>query len=201
MAINLNDNLIIQAPKAADERYGPYASEAEALSAIEPIVRYEGLTVGIVTGSSITDYWFKSGTADSDFIVKTSDSYLQINPAIGLACSDESTPLSVGTKIRLRMPYPMIVSMVRMGVNESPVGSSLIVDLEYSNSSIFLKKPEILSNSKVGGSASFIRNLDLLSPQGLELSVIIDQVGSTSPGRGLKVWLLGNRLPDAIVGG
>jgi hypothetical protein len=38
MAINLNDNLIVQAPKATDERYGPYNSEAEALTTMVKLV-------------------------------------------------------------------------------------------------------------------------------------------------------------------
>jgi hypothetical protein len=72
MAINLNDNLIVQAPKATDERYGPYGSTAEALSIIEPIVRYQGLTAGVFILGVLTDYWFRDGILDINFVEKGS---------------------------------------------------------------------------------------------------------------------------------
>ena len=74
MAINLNDNLIVQAPKATDERYGPYDSTAEALSVIEPIIRYPGLTAGIYILGQLTEYWFWNGILDTDFVEKTGGS-------------------------------------------------------------------------------------------------------------------------------
>ena len=71
MGINLNDNLAIHAPKPADARYGPFNSTGAALFYIPSSERYKGLTVGILqVGGEVQDYWFKSGTADIDLVVK-----------------------------------------------------------------------------------------------------------------------------------
>jgi hypothetical protein len=69
MSILLNDNLSIQAPKATDSRYGPYVNVATALTSVILANRYLGLTVGIGS-STIVEYWFKDGTADSNLILK-----------------------------------------------------------------------------------------------------------------------------------
>ena len=69
MSILLNDNLSIQAPKATDSRYGPYADVATALTSVVLANRYLGLTVGIGT-TTIIEYWFRDGTADANLILK-----------------------------------------------------------------------------------------------------------------------------------
>lgn len=58
-----------------DGRYGPYNSISEALTSITQSKRCIGLTIGIKTGNSITEYWFKNGISDSDLIEKTDDAY------------------------------------------------------------------------------------------------------------------------------
>jgi len=70
MAILLNDNLSIQAPKAADSRFGPYANTATALTSIVTANRFQGLVVGITVGGQVVEYWFRDGTADSNLILK-----------------------------------------------------------------------------------------------------------------------------------
>ena len=70
MAIILNDNLSIQAPKAADSRYGPHADTATAIAAVISANRYQGLVVGITSGSSVVEYWWRDGTADGNLIIK-----------------------------------------------------------------------------------------------------------------------------------
>ena len=69
--IEVSAGIVVGANKPVEAKYGPYASTAAALSDIGSTLRYKGLTVGIESGGSITEYWFKNGTADSDFIVKT----------------------------------------------------------------------------------------------------------------------------------
>ena len=70
MAIILNDNLSIQAPKAADARYGPHVNTATAISDVILANRYQGLVVGIIDGSSVVEYWWRDGTADGNLIIK-----------------------------------------------------------------------------------------------------------------------------------
>jgi len=73
MAIVLNDNVNFRAPKPADDRYlnssaQPYSNTAAAVAAIPVAYRFKGLTVNIGTD----EYWWKTGTADTDLILKTS---------------------------------------------------------------------------------------------------------------------------------
>lgn len=71
MAILLNDNLDIAAPKAADNRFGPHVSVAAANTAIPSIKRFVGLTVGIISGSTVVEYWYRAGITDGDLVVKS----------------------------------------------------------------------------------------------------------------------------------
>lgn len=72
MAILLNDNVQVFAPKALDNRYGPYATLELAKSSVAIVNRHLGLTVGIGT-TLIVEYWWKTGIADTDLVVKTVD--------------------------------------------------------------------------------------------------------------------------------
>ena len=74
MAILLNDNLDVAVNKPTDYRYGPYESTASALQTITSIKRYKGLTVGIISGNAVKDYWFKEDITDVALIEKTSGS-------------------------------------------------------------------------------------------------------------------------------
>jgi len=71
MAIDLNDNVSILAPKPTDTRYGPYPNTESALLGIPYIFRYLGLTVGVENFEGVTDFWFKEGIEDEDLVVKT----------------------------------------------------------------------------------------------------------------------------------
>ena len=52
MAITLNDNLNVLAPKPLDDRYGPYTGVTHANNTIDNANRYIGLTVGVLTGET-----------------------------------------------------------------------------------------------------------------------------------------------------
>jgi len=58
-------------PKPADAKYDnegvPYVNTAAAIAAIPAAIRHRGLTVNI----NGEEYWWKTGTADGDLIVKT----------------------------------------------------------------------------------------------------------------------------------
>ena len=50
--------------------YGPWESINEALNTIPQLARIKGLTVGIIEGSEIVEYWFKDGV---DLVLKSVD--------------------------------------------------------------------------------------------------------------------------------
>lgn len=58
-----------------DKRYGPYTSTSEVLTSLPKENRCIGLTIGVVSASSIEEYWFKDGIEDSNLVKKAEDSY------------------------------------------------------------------------------------------------------------------------------
>jgi hypothetical protein len=137
-----------------------------------------GLTVG--TGLSIT------GTT-------LNASALPIE--IGLACSDETTPLTTGTaKVTFRMPCAMTLTAVRATLTTAPVGSTLIVDINDSGTSILSTKLSIDASEKTSTTAATAAVIsDSSLADDAEITLDIDQVGSSTAGAGLKVWLIGTR--------
>jgi len=75
MAIILNDNIRVNAPKPQEDKRMnngvPYTDVAQANSLLNPVVdRYESLEVVIGTPSNWSIYWYKNGVADTDLILK-----------------------------------------------------------------------------------------------------------------------------------
>jgi len=137
-----------------------------------------GLTVG--TGLSIT------GTT-------LTASALPIE--IGLACSDETTALTTGTaKVTFRMPCAMTLTAVRATLTTAPVGSTLIVDINEGGTSILSTKLSIDASEKTSTTAATAAVIsDSSLADDAEITLDIDQVGSSTAGAGLKIWLIGTR--------
>ena len=70
---NLSNEIQIVNPSAnVDSHYGTYSSLADAKLGVPVILREKGKTVGIIESGSVIEYWWKSGTTDSDLVVKGS---------------------------------------------------------------------------------------------------------------------------------
>ena len=114
---------------------------------------------------------------------------------IGIACSDETSNLTTGTaKVTFRMPYAMTLTAVRLNVNTAPTGSALVVNVLQGGSSVFSTKPQIDAGTKtsVGSGTSQVISTSALTSDS-EITINIDQIGSTIAGKGLKVWLIGTK--------
>ena len=114
---------------------------------------------------------------------------------IGIACSDETSSLTTGTaKVTLRMPYAFTLTAVRLNVNTAPTGSALVVNVLQSGSTIFSTKPQIDTGSRtsVGSGTTAVISTSTLTDDA-EITINIDQIGSTIASKGLKVWLIGTR--------
>jgi len=78
MAIFINDNHSVQAPKPNDARYGPWTTTTAANSGISIATRYQGLTVGVYEtgnpGDKVIEYWYRDGVADVNLVIKTIES-------------------------------------------------------------------------------------------------------------------------------
>lgn len=69
--IKITDNFQVNKPAPIDDRLGPFASTALALSSIELDRRYIGLTVIVDDGTGAVDYWFKDGVTNGDLEAKS----------------------------------------------------------------------------------------------------------------------------------
>ena len=114
---------------------------------------------------------------------------------IGLAASDETTALTTGAaKVTFRAPCAMTLTAVRASVTTAPVGSTIIVDINEGGNSILSTKLSIDASEKsstTAASAAVISDSSIADDA--EITIDIDQVGSTTAGAGLKVWLIGTR--------
>lgn len=114
---------------------------------------------------------------------------------IALACSDETTALTTGTaKVTVRVPYAFTVTGVFASVTTAPVGSKLIVDINEAGTSILSTKLSIDSGEKSSDTAvdpPVVSDTSIAAYA--EITIDIDQIGSSTAGAGLKVWILGVR--------
>lgn len=113
-----------------------------------------------------------------------------------VACSDEGTALTTGTaKVTFRMPYNMKLTEVRASVGTAPTDATIIVDINEGGSTILSTKLTIDATEKTSTTASVpavISDDDLADDA--EITIDIDQVGSTIAGAGLKVTFIGTRI-------
>jgi len=76
---------------------------------------------------------------------------------------------------------------VSMHVQEAPVGAALIADLNENGVSMFSTKPQIAAGQTTGGGNAVFSDTALAA--GAEITLDIDQKGSTTPGADLTVIL------------
>ena len=115
--------------------------------------------------------------------------------AIVVAASDETSNLTTGTaKTTFRMPYAFTLTGVRASVTTAPTGSTLTVDINENGSSILSTKITIDSSEKTSTTAATAPVIsDTALADDAEITIDIDQVGSSVAGKGLKVTLLGKK--------
>jgi hypothetical protein len=115
--------------------------------------------------------------------------------SIIVACSDETTAITTGTaKVTFRMPYAFTLTAVRASVGTAPTGSTIIIDINESGSTILSTKLSIDASEKTSttaASAAVISDTSLADDA--EITIDFDQVGSTIAGAGVKVALIGYR--------
>jgi hypothetical protein len=116
--------------------------------------------------------------------VNNSDLYI-------IACSDETTALTTGTaKATFRMPAAGTLTAVRASVTTAPAGSALQIDINENGASVLSTKLSIDATEKTSTTASTAPVIsDNQFASDAEITIDIDQVGSTTAGTGLKVQL------------
>ena len=112
-----------------------------------------------------------------------------------ISLSDETSNLTTGTaKASFNMPFAMTLTGVKATVNTAPVGSTIIVDINEAGSTILSTKLSIDASeltSSSAASAAVISDASLANDALITFD--IDQIGSSTAGKGLKVTLYGYR--------
>jgi hypothetical protein len=108
-----------------------------------------------------------------------------------IACSDETSDLTTGTaKVTFRAPYAMTVTAVKANVNTAPAGSTIIVDINEEGTSILGTKLSIDASEKTSVTAASAATItDSTIANDAEMTIDIDQIGSSTAGKGLKVHI------------
>ena len=92
------------------------------------------------------------------------------------------------------MPYAFTLTAVRASVTTAPVGSTLTVDINEAGSTILSTKITIDASEKTSTTAATPPVIsDTSLADDAQMTVDIDQVGSSTAGAGLKVTLIGNK--------
>ena len=108
--------------------------------------------------------------------------------------SDETTDLTTGdAKVTFRMPYAFTLTKVKASVTNAPTGSGITVNIRENGVDI-LSTPITIDatdlTSESAGTPPVISDSSLADDA--EMKIDLDAIGSTSPGTGLKVTLIGN---------
>jgi hypothetical protein len=170
---------------------------AASIDAITEIA--SGLKTGsdtkLVTGTDGTNGNLAVWNADGDLVDGGAVPYVApaVAKELGLAVSNEASDLVAGTaKLTFRMPYAMTLTAVRASVTTAPTGATVIVDINENGTTILSTKLSIDATEKTSVTASSAAVIsDTALADDAEITVDIDQIGSTVPGTGLKIWLIG----------
>lgn len=112
-----------------------------------------------------------------------------------LVIGDEITSLAVSSPVfTFRMPFAMTLTGARASVSEAPVGAAIQLDIKEDGASILSAALSIDAAEKSSVTASAPAGIaDGALADDAEITVDVAQVGSTTPGAGLKLWLIGTR--------
>ena len=153
-----------------------------------------------------------TNTADRGQLYTNADNHLHFINGAGtdvkvteevfiVALSDETTDLTTGAKATFNMPFAMTLTGVKANVNTAPTGATIIVDINEAGSTIMnthaTQNKLIIEASETSSTTAGGTNVAVLTDTALAndalISFDIDQIGSSTAGKGLKVTLYGYR--------
>ena len=157
-------------------------------------------TKGQIHGYTSTQYALDVGN-DSDILVCDSGEasglkYTANTTSFVVACSDETTALTTGTKVTMRMPFAFTLTAVRASLTTAGTGANLVtVDIEQGGTTILSTNITIDATETTSTTAStppVISTSALTDDASIDFD--IDQVDSGGVSAGLKVYLIGYRV-------
>ena len=112
-----------------------------------------------------------------------------------IACSDETTLLTTGTKVTFRMPYAFTVSAVRASLTTVATGGTLVtVDINEAGTTILSTKITIDASESTSTTAATPPVIsDTALADDAQMTIDIDAIGNTTAGKGLKVYIIGTK--------
>jgi len=157
-------------------------------------------TKGQIHGYTSTQYALDVGN-NSDILVCDSGEasglkYTANTTSFVIACSDEDSELETGTKVTFRMPYAFTVTAVRASLTTAATGGTLLtVDINESGTTILSTKITIDASETTSTTATTPPVIsDSALADDAQMTIDIDNIGSTNPGKGLKVYIIGYRV-------
>ena len=161
-------------------------------------IQADAVTGAKIADNAIDSEHYTDGSIDTAHIADGQITLAKIanaakTEAIAIACSDETTDLTTGTaKVTFHMPYAFTLTGVKAGVTTAPVGSTIIVDINEAGSTILSTKLTIDASEKTSATAATAAVIsDTALASDALITIDIDQVGSSTAGTGLKVYLIG----------
>jgi len=157
-------------------------------------------TKGQIHGYTSTQYALDVGN-DSDILVCDSGEasglkYTANTTSFVVACSDETTALSTGTKVTMRMPFAFTLTAVRASLTTAGTGANLVtVDIEQGGTTILSTNITIDATETTSTTATtppVISTSALTDDASIDFDV--DQIDSGGVSAGLKVYLIGYRV-------
>ena len=152
--------------------------------------------LGTPTSGDLTNCTFPTLNQNTTGTAASLSSFVGLPFEYAVAISDETTALTTGTaKVTFRAPFAMTLTAVRASVTTAPTGSTLIVDINDSGTTIMTtNKLSIDATEKTSTTAATAPGItDTAIADDAEITIDIDQVGATIAGAGLKVTLIGTR--------
>ena len=142
--------------------------------------------------------WVKDNVPNQLYFTNDAGNDIRLDEEVFIiSLSDESTNLTTGTsKATFNMPFAMTLTGVKATVNTAPAGSTIVVDINEAGSTILTTKLSIDASeltSSTAASAAVIGGAGPALADDALITFDIDQVGSSTAGKGLKVTLYGYR--------
>lgn len=154
-----------------------------------------------------------TNTADRGQLYTNADNHLHFINGAGtdvkvteevfvVALSDETTDLTTGNgKASFNMPFAMTLTGVKANCTTAPVGSTIIIDINEAGTTIMnthaTQNKLIIEASETSSTTAGGTNVVALTDTALANDALItfdiDQIGSSTAGKGLKVTLYGYR--------
>lgn len=154
----------------------------------------QGTLIYVTQGTLNKGFWAVT-TADTITIGTTSVTIARARmqqEMLPIACSDEGSILTTGTKVTFRMPYAFTLSSVKASLTTAQTsGSIFTVNVKKNGTTIFSTLLTIDNGEKTSATAATAAVLSTTSlAEDDEITISIDQIGDGTA-TGLKVYLVG----------